>query len=99
MAKKASPNLSSEQVTGIFAELKKLAPPKRPSLSEILTENKDVISEAFKKGHSLRDIANFLSEKGLKTSYETLRKVADGWGITVKRNRKGNEAGSEVKHE
>lgn len=80
MAKTAAPTLSEDKVKEIFQGLKSLMPPKKPTLSEILDDNKAVIVAAINKGNSLRDIAKYLSDSGLKTSHETLRKTVEKWG-------------------
>lgn len=74
--------LGEDQIQRLFLDLTKLEPPKKPTLPEVLETYKGSIETAIKRGNSLRDVAKFLTDGGLKVSHETLRKLAAEWGFS-----------------
>ena len=71
--------LSPDKIATIFEELSLLMPSNRLSTREVLESQQAVILAAIERGNSLRDIVNFLTKKGLKSSHETLRKCVLRW--------------------
>ena len=71
--------LSPDKIATIIEELSLLMPSNRLSTREVLESQQAVILAAIERGNSLRDIVNFLTKKGLKSSHETLRKCVLRW--------------------
>lgn len=79
--------LGEDQIQRLFLDLAKLEPPKKPTMKEVLETHKGNIETALKRGNSLRDVAKFLTDGGLKVSHETLRKLAEEWGFTTSKQK------------
>ena len=71
--------IPQERIDEIFEKLAKLPKPKAPLLKEVFESKRKQIMTAVVQGHSLRAIAMFLSNAGIRVSHVTLRKIMGEW--------------------
>lgn len=90
--------MNEDKIQRLFLDLAKLEPPKKPTVKEVLESYKSNIEAAIKRGNSLRDIAKFLTDGGMKVSHETLRKLAEEWGFSKPKSAQKKPAQEAVKN-